>query len=252
MRSRVELRDLLAPLAAVVLLAVLHGCAQKARKPVEGEKVLTHVVADGETLENIADDYYGDPDRADEIREFNLLESEELDPGATVRVYMAPDDMEFLTRRKRARIPYNAGLDLAARGSYLDAINRFKEAVELDPSFVEAIYNLGVTYQKLDAHDKAVEQFELAVDIRSGDPDYHYAIGNSYFHLGEYDRAARAFERALKSKPNHLKAQYSLALSLQKSGKTTRAGREWRRYLEMDSDSDWADRARAHLAGLEQ
>jgi tetratricopeptide (TPR) repeat protein len=239
-------------LLTVVLLVSLHGCAQKARKPVEGEKVLTHVVSNGETLEVIADDYYGDPDRAEEIRDFNLLESDEPAAGTTLRVYMAPDDMEFLARRKRARIPYNAGLDLAARGSYLDAINHFRDAVDLDPSFAEAFYNLGVTYQKLDAHDKAIEQFESALDLRSRDPNYCYAIGNSYFHRGEYGRSVKAFERALKSEPGHLKAQYSLALSLEKSGKTTRAGREWRRYLEMDGDSEWAERARAHLAELGQ
>jgi tetratricopeptide (TPR) repeat protein len=231
---------------------VVWGCGQRTRKPVEGEKVLTHVVAGGESLETIADDYYGDPERAQEIREFNLLEADDLSEGEVVRVYMTPDDMEALGRRKRARVPYNAGLDMARKGAYLDAVAEFIRAVELDPGFAEAAYNLGVTYQKLDSHDKAVEQFEYAISLRSGNSRYYYAVGNSYFHLERYDRAVRAFEQALSADPNHLKAQYSLAASLEKTGNNARAKREWQRYLDMDSDSEWAQRARARLAELEQ
>lgn len=239
-------------IASFAALAALSGCSSRTRKPVEGEKVLTHVVADGETLEQIADDYYGDPDRADDIQKFNLMRTERIKTGDVVRVYMAPDDMEALGRRKRARIPYNEGLEHVKRGLYLDATIKFRDAVELDPDFAEARYNLGVTYQKLDAHDKAIDQIEHAVKLRRKNPDYYYALGNSYFHLDEYDRAAAAFQKALDLDALHLKAQYSLAVSLENDGKPKRAAREWRRYLELDGDSEWAERARAHLAELEQ
>lgn len=238
--------------SVVAAIAVIWGCGYKSRKPVEGEKVLTHVVEDGETLETIADDYYGNPQRAQEISEFNLLETDELTEGDVVRIYMDPEDMEALVQRKKARVPYNAGLDMVRRGAYVDAIAEFQEAVELDPDFAEAIYNLGVTYQKLDSHEKAIEQFGVAVKMRPEDAEYYYAMGNSYFHLERYDRAVRSFERALATNPNYLKAQYSLAASLEKTGNTARARREWQRYLDMDSDSEWADRARARLAELEQ
>jgi tetratricopeptide (TPR) repeat protein len=237
---------------AAVVLAGLWGCGPRTRKPVEGEKVLAHVVSPGETFEVIADDYYGDPDRAGEIRDFNLLDSDELHEGDVVRVYMTPDDMDALGKRKRARVPYNAGLDMVSRGAWLDAIAEFQEAIALDPGFAEAEYNLGVTYQKMDAHDKAIEQLERALELRPGDADYHYALGNSYYHTKRYDPAIRSFDRALSINPAFLKAQYSLAVSLEKAGNTSRARREWRRYLDMDGDSEWADRARERLAELEQ
>jgi tetratricopeptide (TPR) repeat protein len=238
-------------IAAVVALAPLMGCAQKNRKSSEADKVLTHVVAQGETLEDIADGYYGDPARASDIRKFNDLTSNELSAGEEVRVFMSADDLEALGLRKRARRPYNAGLELAERGSYLDATVKFREAVDLDPDFAEARYNLGVTYQKLDAHDKAIEQFKSAIDLRTDNPLYYYALGNSYFHLERYDRAASEFRRALKIDTRYLKAQYSLAVALEKAGKSSRAAKEWRRYLELDSDSLWAERARARLAEIE-
>ena len=69
-----------------IISMVATGCAQKSRKSGGADKVLTHVVAQGETLEDIADDYYGDPKRAHEIRNFNDLKSDELKYGDTVRV----------------------------------------------------------------------------------------------------------------------------------------------------------------------
>jgi tetratricopeptide (TPR) repeat protein len=237
---------------ALAAFMTLSGCGPSARKPVDGERVLRHVVADGETLEEIADDYYGDAGRHDEIRKFNLLDSDDVSPGDVVRIYMSPDDMEALARRKEARVPYNAGLDLVSRGSYLDAVGRFNEAIELDPEFTEAVYNLGVTFQKLNAHDRAIEMFKTAIDMDSGNPEYYFAIGNSYFHVGSYRDAVRAFDRTLKLDRGHLKAQYALATSLEKSDQPSRAIREWRRYLEMDNDSEWAERARERLAGLER
>ncbi len=243
---------ILLALVALVTLAAILGCGPKTRKPVEGERVLRHEVAEGESLEKIANDYFGNADRSDEIKDFNLLDSDEVRPGDVVRIYMTPEDMEVLSRRKKARIPYNAGLDLVSRGSYLDAVNKFREAIELDPQFTEAIYNLGVTYQKLNAHDRAIDQFDLAADMNPGNPDYYFAIGNSYFHLEQYPKAVSSFERALKLNPRHLKAQYALATTLEKSGQTSRAIKAWRRYLDMDNDSEWAERARDRLAGLEQ
>jgi tetratricopeptide (TPR) repeat protein len=234
------------------LLVLVSSCSPRARKPVEGERVLRHEVGRGESLESIADDYYGDSRRGNEIRKFNKLDSGEIEPGHVLRIYMAPDDMEALELRKRARVPYNNGLELASRGSYLDAVNQFREAIEMDPQFTEAVYNLGVTFQKLNAHEKAIEQFESAAELKPGNANYYFAAGNSYYHLQRYHEAELAFERALDRDSGHLKAQYALASCLEKSGKTRKAVRAWHRYLEMDENSEWAQRARERLAELER
>ena len=239
-------------LTALLFLSFFPGCAQKTRKPVEGEKVLSHVVGAGESLEEIADDYYGDPDRADEIRDFNLLKSDDVSEGDVLRVYMRPRDMETLQRREQARVPYNTGLELVARGSYLDATKEFREAALLDPGFAEAQYNLGVTYQKLNAHDKAINAFKRAIRLRPKKPDYHYAIGSSHFHLGHYGDAIEAFEATLKIDPTHLKARYSVAVACEKRGDVSRAIAEWEKYLELDPEGDWAQRARDRLDALRQ
>lgn len=238
-------------LLAITLVAALAGCSAFQRQPREGDRVLLHVVQEDESLADVADDYYGNSRRARDIRRFNDLDrGEDPEPGAELRIPMTPKDMEALGRRRRARVPYAAGVDLVAERSFVDASIKFREAIELDPRFAEARYNLGATYQRMKAHEKALEEFKEAAELRPDNPTYCFAVGGSYFHLERYRRAADEFRRALKLDPFHLQARYSLAATLEKLGRTSEARREWRKYLDLDSTSAWADEARSRLEKL--
>jgi len=233
-----------------VALALWTGCT-RTRRPVEGEKVLRHTVLEDETLEQIAEDYYGDPGRADEIARFNEISGGALARGAVIRVPMTPAEMETLHFREQARAPYNDGLELASRGSYLEAAERFAQAVELDKGFADAWFNLGLTHQRLRVLDKAISEYKQAVKLRPANVEYRYALGAAYYHEKRYRDAIATFEKTLKTDPTHGKSQYSLALAYEKSGEDARARKAWQRYLELDSTSEWADEARAHLESLQ-
>ena len=58
--------------------------------------------------------------------------------------------------------------------------------------------------------------------------------------------------RALDDDPGHLPSLYSLAVSQEKMGEKSKAKGTWRKYLELDSDSEWADEARTRLGTLEK
>lgn len=241
------------PAAAVAVafsLAIIAGCAT--HRPGPDDRVLRHVVAEDETLADLADDYYGNPRRAGDIRRFNDIDRGDAPaPGTELRIPMTPRDMETLERRRAARIPYNEGLELVADGDYLDASVRFREAVELDARFAEARYNLGAVYQRMGTYEKAFDEFEEAAQLRPDNADYRFAAGGARFHLEQYDRAVREFRRALDIDPFHLRARYSLAAALEKLGRTRDAREQWRHYLKLDDDSAWADKARARLEALE-
>lgn len=224
------------------------GCAS--RGPVEGEKVLNHTIERGETLEQIAEDYYGDAGRADDIARFNEISGGALAPGTVIRVSMTPDEMKELHYRKQARAPYNDGLELASRGSYLEAAERFQQAVAFDRGFADAWFNLALTHQRMGVLDKAVDEYRKAVKLRPDNVDYRYALGGAFFYVERYRDAIATFEKALKKNPKHRKSQYSLALAFEKTGDTGRARAAWERYLELDSASEWADEARRHVEAL--
>lgn len=234
-----------------VFVLALAGCARQAKVPGPEEKIVLHRVTEGETLEGIADDYYGDPSRAESLKLFNDIGGEVLEAGSILQIPLSGEDIRALRLRKRARIPYNEGLKLVSRGDYLKAVQRFQRALVVDPRFADAAYNLGVTYQKMKAYDKALIHFQEAIDLRPGRVSYyHFAIGNCFFHLKRYEKAVEAFERALSLDPSIGKALYALAVTLEKMGDRDRAREAWQRYLRFDSESEWAREARERLENL--
>jgi tetratricopeptide (TPR) repeat protein len=238
----------------VTLAAVgaLSGCAAFVRQPGPDDRVMRHVVGAGESIEDVALDYYGDEDRARDIRRFNGIDrGRDPEPGTELRIPMTPDDLQALERRRAARAAYERGLRLVAEKSYLDASVSFRNAVELDPDFAEARYNLGTTYQRMGVHEKALEQFEEAAKLRPDKVDYRFAVGGALFHLERYRRAVRELRRALDLDPFHLRARFSMAAALERLGRIDEARAEWRRYLQADEESAWADEARARLEALE-
>jgi tetratricopeptide (TPR) repeat protein len=246
--------SLLIRLVYILLAAVLvfSSCARRGTVPSRGERVVMHEVKSGETLESIAEDYYGNPSRAEKLMKENNLGSYKVAEGAVVRVLLSPQDVEQLKIRKIARVPYNEGLEFASRGSYLEAIGRFQDAISTDPRFVDARYNLGVTYEKMKAYRKALPQFEEIVRLRPTNYVYRFALGNCYFHMQQYDKAVDAFAAVVKLEPEHPQARYSLAAALEKLGRKKEALEAWEEYLRLDSTSEWAREARRRLEKLKQ
>jgi tetratricopeptide (TPR) repeat protein len=236
----------------VLVSLALGGCSSTGPRTIApGDHVYEHKVVAGETLEDIADEYYGKPDRSRVLADVNSVDDDALHAGMTIRVPLKSRDIDRLKVRERARVPYNKGLEYASSGSYVDAVPKFQEAIKLDPNFAEAHYNLGVAFQKVKSYDKAMHEYQEAVDHRPDKVAYQFALGTSYFHLNRYDEAARAFEHALEHDPAHMKAQYSLAVAYEKLGDKARAKAAWTRYLELDGTSAWATEARKHLKDLQ-
>jgi len=229
---------------------VLAGCSG-VRRPVEGEKVVDHTVERGETLEEIAQEYYGDRSRAGEIAKFNSLDADEIRSGDKLRIPLTPDEQTEFSRRQAARGPYNEGLAQVEGGRYLDAVLSFQRAIELDPAFAAAHYNLGVTFQRLESYDKAADAYREAIRRDPDSADYRYALGATRYHQGDYRDAIGWFKKALDIDDHHRKSQYSLAKAYEKTSQTAKARAAWTRYLEIDGNSAWAQEARSRLELLE-
>jgi tetratricopeptide (TPR) repeat protein len=112
-----------------------------------------------------------------------------------------------------AQVCFNLGNVLFSLGQRESAIERFRQAIEIDPDFVEAWGNLGSVLSE----------------------------------IGNHGEALAATRRALELNPAHSAATYNLAHSLQESGSSHEARAVWQRYLRCDSDSPWADYARQCL-----
>lgn len=66
---------------------------------------------------------------------------------------------------------YNQGyIFLVEKQEFENAVGAFQRSIAIDPSYAEAVYNLGRTYEVMGQYDKAREQYKLALKLKSNYP----------------------------------------------------------------------------------
>lgn len=248
-------------LLVVLLLPLVMwtGCAKKVAPPVDTEvpmpeegHFLDHTVAEGETLAQVADNYYGDPALAGRIAAGNgITDPERIIPGSVLRLRFSDDEWESARLRSAALVPYNKGVDLLANERLAEAEKQFQLAVETAPDLVAAQYNLALVLLKRGKTEQALTILEELTVLRPTDTDFLFARGNALFQGTRFDEAAAQFQAALAVDPELKRAAFGLARSLQEGGHTDQAIAAWKDYLELDGTSSWAAAARRNLKMLQ-
>ncbi len=83
------------------------------------------------------------------------------------------------------------------------ALDSYREALNLDPDYLDARYNLGVTLADMEDFRGARQAFEQLVQT---DPDYsdvHYRLGVIASNEGDFDVALEEFRDQYRLAPNH-------------------------------------------------
>jgi tetratricopeptide (TPR) repeat protein len=141
----------------------------------------------------------------------------------------------------------------------------FERAVELDPDFAAARYNLAVIYinqkkgslalQQLNAWidvkpedprgyllrarvrleanetDEAAEDLERALEFDSENYEAWQWLGRIHYQRGQYKEASHAFEEVLRLSPNPVEAYFDVALVQQAVGQTEEAIVSYQKFL---------------------
>lgn len=248
-------------LTGMALILLCGGCSKKVttfpgeeEAPIvqSGEFHLDHTVADGETLAQVADNYYGNPDLADRIaRDNGLADPARVIPGSVLRLNFTEKEWGVARQRSAALVPYNKGVDLLANDRLAEAEKQFRLALDTAPDLVAAKYNLALVLLKRGKTEQALVYLEQLTALRPEDTDFLFAQGNALFQSTRFDEAAVQFEAALSVDPGLKRAAFGLARSLQEGQHETEAIAAWNRYLELDSTSSWAASARRNLKLLQ-
>lgn len=102
------------------------------------------------------------------------------------------------------------GVQLLKDGKLDEAIAKLKEAVDLDPSSVQAHAYLGAAYARDGQGPASVEQFQAAVDLDPDNPVHTFNLGQAFEVAGSKPRAMQLYEKALALDPKYSKAQQRL------------------------------------------
>lgn len=109
------------------------------------------------------------------------------------------------------------------------AITAYESALERNPSYEEANYNMAMALASQGQHEASLSYFLTALDTDPDNAKAHLNAGTSYFALDQINRAIYHFQAALFINPNYAKAHYDLGICYGKKGMLLEAEKEFRR-----------------------
>lgn len=128
------------------------------------------------------------------------------------------------------------------KGDFLDSIEASRSALELNPDYVQARYNLACALIESTAFDEAGREFQSLSENHPDNADYRCALADAQ-RLGGHWRAAMGnYRKALESDPDHVRAQSNLGALLAAFGEGEKALEHCRRAVEKSPKSWQAHR----------
>jgi tetratricopeptide (TPR) repeat protein len=132
-------------------------------------------------------------------------------------------------------------------GDIAEAERFYRILMKTDPTDASAAFNLG---NMLRAHGRNVEAeaaLRAATRIDPAFAEAWYNLGDLLDDQGQSEAAIECLRESLQVAPDYVDAMFNLALLLQRKNQCGEAAEYWRRYLAVDSQSEWATRARRSL-----
>ena len=145
---------------------------------------------------------------------------------------------------------YNLGVALAEQRKVDEAIECFRAALKLQPSFVEALNNLAAQCLLRPGEkevNEAIECFEKSLSVRPNQMDAYIGLGAALMRKRALGAAQKTFNAAIKINPQYAKAHFGLAVAHREAGEYPEAIDACREALKLEPA--WLE-ARSTLAML--
>ena len=159
---------------------------------------LTHIDEQGVSTPAVLLSHFTSPDRAANIPEFINTKS-----YAIRKIHE-----KFLNDYSFVR----AANEFFKAGDADNAIQEYKNALELNPNNAEAHLKLGfLFYNVKQMHKEGMEHYYKAIQLNPADPRIHHDLGMALLHQRKFDEAVKHLSEALRRMPDGLDKQYNAA-----------------------------------------
>ena len=111
------------------------------------------------------------------------------------------------------------GLALHLQGFYLEAFDKFQNALSMDPNNSIILNNLGVCCFFLKQYQNAVENYNKAIALNPQYVEAHNNLGNALVKLFQHEEALASYDQALTLDPTYVEAYWNKALALLQMGR---------------------------------
>jgi tetratricopeptide (TPR) repeat protein len=134
----------------------------------------------------------------------------------------------------------NAWLDLGTalsnRGLYEQALTADQQVVRLRPDSPTGYVNLGLTYGELGDLEQSIACLRTAVRLQPKDASYHLGLANALDRATRLHEAVAAYREAVRLKPDYAQAHNNMGNALAKQGELEAAVKAYRSALRYKPD----------------
>lgn len=141
------------------------------------------------------------------------------------------------------------GMVYGSLNQFHKSIQFTRKAIEIDPDYVNAHYNLGIALQRIGELKEAAGEFEYVIARRADNIQALFSLGNIRRDFGEYQQAAECYRRIQQLDPGNLDAVAGEAEVFEKQGKDEYAYGVIQPYLKEGAGNAEIVRIHALLAG---
>lgn len=130
-----------------------------------------------------------------------------------------------------------AGWILLSLKAYDLAIEKFKNALEVNPDNVSACAGVATCYFNMDNMQRVKEEAEKGIKIDSKSEKPYIIRALAYYHSKEFDKALQDLEKAIKLSPENNLALYNYAYLLQEHNDRDKAIKTYQKIISRDKNS---------------
>ncbi|MGE0404922.1 MAG: tetratricopeptide repeat protein, partial [Candidatus Korobacteraceae bacterium] len=141
---------------------------------------------------------------------------------------------------RNARALTNYAIELGEKKRFDEAIQRFHEALSVEPDLWYANVDLGFTYYLIGRYEEGIRYMQRGTELNPNDPQQFTYLAAAQIKAGRLDLAEEAIRKAIALAPGMPSYHLSLGLILERQGKLEDARNAFLTELEIDPANEMA------------
>ena len=150
------------------------------------------------------------------------------------------DLIGFIANEKNyeiASVLFYQGFALYNKGEYKEAIEKYDEAIELNPNYAGFYNNRGLAKSELGQHQEAISDLNKAIELNPIFSEAYSNRGLAKDNLGQHQEAIVDYDKAIVLEPNYASAYNNRGLAKDNLGKYQAAIVDYNKSIELDPNN---------------